>query len=81
MPRGNLFNKFIQEKDGDSINKSYEKTEKLELALQTLKTDLLKMRKELMELKREFHNEKEYKNLVSEASWLVEQREDIDLPK
>lgn len=60
------------------MNNSYEKIEKLESTLQTLRTDLLKMRKELIELKREFHNEREFETLVSEATKLVEQGEDTD---
>lgn len=67
-----------QKKDGDSMNISHEKIEKLESTLQALRTDLLKMRKELIDLKREFHNEREFEPLVSEAVRLVEQGEDID---
>lgn len=63
---------------GDRMSTTYEKIEKLETALQTLRADLLRMRKDLIEVKREFSNEKEFEKLVIEASELIKKGEDID---
>ena len=60
------------------MSTTYEKIEKLETALQTLRADLLRMRKDLIEVKREFSNEKEFEKLVIEASELIKKGEDID---
>ncbi|MFQ6088675.1 MAG: hypothetical protein ACE5K0_07225 [Candidatus Methanofastidiosia archaeon] len=59
----------------------YEKIEKLESTLQTLRANLLKARKELFEVKRKFRDEKEFEELVSEASKVVERGEDVDPTK
>lgn len=57
---------------------TYEKIEKLESALQVLRADLLRMRKDLIEVKREFFSEKDFEKLVSEAFNLISKGEDID---
>ena len=57
---------------------TYEKIEKLEAAMQTLRIDLLRMRKDLIEVKREFFSEKELEKLVCEASRLIDKGEDVD---
>jgi hypothetical protein len=40
--------------NGDNMSTTYEKIKKLELALQVLRQDLLRMRKDLIEAKRDF---------------------------
>jgi len=70
----NLFQKM----NGDRMSTTYEKIEKLESALQVLRADLLRVRKDLIEVKREFFSEKDFEKLVSEASNLISEGEDID---
>lgn len=70
----NLFQKI----NGDRMSTTYEKIEKLESALQVLRADLLRMRKDLIEVKREFFSEKDFEKLVCEASNLISKGEDID---
>ncbi|MBU7024259.1 MAG: hypothetical protein HXS40_08845 [Theionarchaea archaeon] len=60
------------------MSTTYEKIEKLESALQVLRTDLLRVRKNLIEVKREFSSGKDFEKLVSEASNLIDEGEDID---
>jgi hypothetical protein len=69
---------LFQKTDGDRMSPTYEKIEKLESALQALRIDLLRMRKDLIEVKREFFSDKEFEKLVSEASQLINKGEDID---
>ena len=57
---------------------TYEKIEKLESALQVLRADLLRIRKDLIEVKREFSSEKDFEKLVREASNLINKGEDSD---
>lgn len=63
---------------GDKVSTTYEKIEELELALRTLRGDLLKIRKTLIEIKREFSSENEFEKLVGEATKLINKGEDID---
>ena len=60
------------------MSTTYEKIEKLESALHALRIDVLRMRKDLIEVKREFFSDKEFEKLVSEASQLINKGEDID---
>ncbi len=60
------------------MSSPYEKIENLESTLQALRKDLLRARKELLEVKKEFRTAKEYEDLISEASRLVEKGEDTD---
>ena len=69
---------LFQKRNGDRMSTTYEKIEKLESALQVLRADLLRMRKDLIEVKREFFSEKDFEKLVSEASNLINKGEDID---
>jgi len=64
--------------NGDRMSTTYEKIEKLESALQVLRADLLRMRKDLIEVKREFFSEKDFEKLISEASNLISDGEDVD---
>jgi hypothetical protein len=64
--------------NGDRMSTTYEKIEKLESALQVLRADLLRMRKDLIEVKREFSSEKDFEKLVREASNLISKGKDID---
>ena len=64
--------------NGDRMSTTYEKIEKLESALQVLRADLLRIRKGLIEVKREFLSEEDFEKLVSEASNLIGEGEDID---
>jgi hypothetical protein len=50
----------------------------LESALQVLRADLLRMRKDLIEVKREFSSKKDFEKLVREASNLISKGKDID---
>ena len=56
----------------------YERIEKLESALQVIRADLLRMRKDLIKVKREFFSEKDFEELVNEALTLMSEGEDID---
>jgi hypothetical protein len=69
---------LFQKVNGDRMGTTYEKIEKLESALQVLRADLLRMRKDLIEVKREFSSEKDFEKLVREASNLTNKGEDID---
>ena len=69
---------LFQKRNGDRMSTTYEKIEKLESALQVLRADLLRMRKDLIEVKRGFFSEKDFEKLVSEASNLINKGEDID---
>ncbi len=71
----NLFQKINGDK---TTTTTHEKIEKLESALQTLRMDLLRTRKELIEVKREFSGEKEFERLIAEASRLTNKGEDVD---
>jgi hypothetical protein len=64
--------------NGEEMSTTHEKIEKLESALQVLRTDLLRVRKNLIEVKREFSSGKDFEKLVSEASNLINEREDFD---
>ena len=56
----------------------YERIEKLESALQVVRADLLRMRKDLIKVKKEFFSEKDFEELVNEALNLMSEGEDID---
>jgi hypothetical protein len=64
--------------NGDRMSTAHEKIEKLESVLQVLRADLLRVRKNLIEVKREFSSGNDFKKLVSEASNLISEGEDID---
>ena len=67
-----------QRMNGDRMNTTYEEIEKLESALQVLRADLLRTRKDLIKVKREFFSEKDFEKLVREASNLMNKGEDSD---
>ncbi len=56
----------------------YERIEKLESALQVVRADLVRIRKDLIEIKREFFSEKDFEELANEALTLMSEGEDID---
>jgi hypothetical protein len=67
-----------QRTNGDKMSAIYEKIEKLELTLQTLREHLLEMRKTLIGIKREYSSENELEGLVSEATKLINKGENMD---